>query len=35
MTGELERVQLDFFSSFFLLLRGRGVQVNVFFSLDI
>jgi hypothetical protein len=31
-TGELERVQLDFFS-FFLLLRGRGVEVNVLFSL--
>ncbi len=30
--GELERVHLDFFSfSFFLLLRGRGVEVNVFF----
>jgi len=27
-----ERVQLDFFFSFFLLLRGRGVEVNVFFS---
>jgi len=26
-----ERVHLDFFPSFFLLLRGRGVEVNVFF----
>ncbi len=26
-----ERVHLDFFSFFFLLLRGRGVEVNVFF----
>ncbi len=24
-------MHLDFFSSFFLLLRGRGVEVNVFF----
>ncbi len=31
-----ERVQVDFFLSFFfLLLRGKGVKVNVFFSLDI
>jgi len=30
-----ERVHLDFSPSFFLLLRGRGVEVNVFFSLDI
>ncbi len=30
-TGELERVQVDF-CLFFLLLRGRGVEVNVFFS---
>ncbi len=29
-----ERVHLDF-SPFFLLLRGRGMEVNVFFSLDI
>jgi hypothetical protein len=27
-----ERVHLDFFPSLFLLLRGRGVEVNVFFS---
>jgi hypothetical protein len=26
-----ERVQLDFFPSFFLLLWGRGVEVNGFF----
>jgi hypothetical protein len=26
-----ERVQLDFFPSFFLLLRGKGVEVNGFF----
>ncbi len=26
-----ERVHLDFFSSFFLLWRGRGVEGNVFF----
>ncbi len=26
-----ERVHLDFFPSFFLPLRGRGVKVNVFF----
>jgi hypothetical protein len=25
-------VELDFFSFFFLLLKGRGVEVNVFFS---
>ncbi len=28
-TGELERVQVDCFFFFFLLLRGRGVEVNV------
>jgi len=27
-----ERVHLEFFPSFFLLLRGRGLEVNVFFS---
>jgi hypothetical protein len=27
-----EKVHLDFFPSLFLLLRGRGVEVNVFFS---
>ncbi len=26
-----ERVHVDFFFSFFLLLKGRGVGVNVFF----
>ncbi len=25
-------MQVDFFPSIFLLLRGRGVEVNVFFS---
>jgi hypothetical protein len=28
-------VQVDFFSFFFLLLRGRGVEVNVFFCLHL
>jgi len=29
--GELEKVQVDFYFYFFELLRGRGVEVNVFF----
>ncbi len=29
MRGELKKVQVDFFPSIFLLLRGKGVEVNV------
>ncbi len=28
-------MQVDFFSSFFLLFTGRGVEVNVFFGLHL